>query len=60
MNDQVLIYTGSFVTLMDKRLASKVPAAKEIQTSLEEVVGIGNVTKAIDGAILTEISVGDI
>ena len=33
--------------------------AREIETSLQEVVGIGNVTKAVLGAIIIEVVVGE-
>ena len=54
-----MIDTGSFVTLIDSRLTAELANARKIETPLKYIEGIGGVTKDIEGAIITEIEIGE-
>ena len=55
---KVLIDTGSFVTLIDKRLLAGLADAKKVDTTLKLIEGIGGLTKEIEGATIIKIKVG--
>ena len=54
---KVLIDTGSFVTLIDSKLASELSEVRAIKSSLRSVVGIGGVNKDVHGAIIIAVKV---
>ena len=55
---KVLIDTGSFVTLIDKRLLAGLADAKKVDTTLKLIEGIGGLTKEIEGATIIKIKIG--
>ena len=57
-NVKVLIDTGSFVTLVNKKVLEGL-SVKKIDTDLKEIIGIGNGPKKILGAVFLEIEVGN-
>ena len=57
-NADILIDTGSFVTLINKRILEGLENVKYVQTSIRGIVGIENIAKPVRGAVLVEVKVG--
>ena len=53
----VLIDTGSFVTLMGKDVADEI-GLPLLETGLKEIVGINNISKPVLGTVMFELKVG--
>ena len=48
---EILLDTGSFVTLINGKIVNKLTKLTHVRTSVSEIVGIGNVTKPVKGAV---------
>ena len=56
-NINILIDTGSFITIIDKKVLKGLSNIRKASTSLKYIYGIENVPKPVLGAVMVEIKV---